>query len=165
MGYSWKIQTGDWGYGISRGIKEIACGICKGSLKIKEWNFQGFALAISKRSNTILWNIQGLSFFRSGISRDKVKNEKFQRSFQTIISSIPHVWIFSGTAQWSALLLLEITTYQSVISSSYRAGCSIHSPLLASGGRNKCINKSQFIILIFVKMNLMTIDHYRDKAK
>ena len=38
------------------------------------WNFQGL-----KGSNTILWNIQGLSFVLSGISRGKVKNEKSQR--------------------------------------------------------------------------------------
>ena len=46
-------------------------------------NFQGgvfvFGLGISKGSNTILWNIQGLSFVLSGICRGKVKNEKFQR--------------------------------------------------------------------------------------
>ena len=27
LGYSRKIQTGGWGYGISKGIKEIARGI------------------------------------------------------------------------------------------------------------------------------------------
>ena len=32
-----------------------------------------FGLGISKGSNTILWNIQGLSFVLSGISRGKVK--------------------------------------------------------------------------------------------
>ena len=61
-------------------------------------------------------------------------------------------------AECSTLLLLEITI-KSVVGN--RAGCSIHSHLLAWGGRNKCINnyRSQFIILIFVKMNVMTIDH------
>ena len=32
-----------------------------------------FGLGISKVSNTILWNIQGLSFVLSGISRGKVR--------------------------------------------------------------------------------------------
>ena len=32
---------GDWGYGISRGIQERACGSnCRGQLK-RKWNFQG----------------------------------------------------------------------------------------------------------------------------
>ena len=43
-------------------------------------NFQGgvfvFGLGISKGSNTILWNIQGLSFVLSGICRGKVKKWK-----------------------------------------------------------------------------------------
>ena len=46
------------------------------------WNFKGslfLAFRISRgSSNTTLWNIQGLSFGLSGISRGKVKNEKFQ---------------------------------------------------------------------------------------
>ena len=68
-----KSKQGGWGYGISRGIKEIACGSSRGQLKTK-WNFQGwprknnvefpgvsvFGLGISKGSNTILWNIQGI---------------------------------------------------------------------------------------------------------
>ena len=49
-----------------------------------------FGLGISKVSNTILWNIQGLSFL-SGISR--------QGDFLKSISSNPPVWIFSGIAQ------------------------------------------------------------------
>ena len=44
------------------------------------WNFQGgifvFGLDISKGSNTILWNIQGVSFALSGICRGKVKKWK-----------------------------------------------------------------------------------------
>ena len=69
------------------------------------WNFHGslflFGLGISKGSsklaNTILCNIQGLSFVLSGDSRDKVKKkkEKFQGSFHNSISSI---LIFSGIA-------------------------------------------------------------------
>ena len=35
-----------------------------------------FGLGISKGSNTILWNIQGLSFVLSRISRGKVKKMK-----------------------------------------------------------------------------------------
>ena len=46
-----------------------------------------FGLGISKGSNTILWNIQGLSFVLSGISRGKVKKMKnpkggFQKSIK-----------------------------------------------------------------------------------
>ena len=74
-----------------------------------------------------------------------------------------------GRAQWlneqdwnaerSTFLLLE-TAILSVVGN--RAGSSIHSHLLAWSDQNKCINnyRSQFIILIFVKMNVMTIDHY-----
>ena len=65
-------QAGVWGYRISRGIKEIACGISRGWLKMK-WNFQWWkrknnvefpgvlvsGLGISEGSNTILWNFQG----------------------------------------------------------------------------------------------------------
>ena len=71
-----KNKTGGWGYGISRGIKEIA----------SMWNFQGlprknyaefpgvfvFGLGISKGCNTVLHNFQGWSFDLSGISRGKV---------------------------------------------------------------------------------------------
>ena len=78
-----------WRYAISRGIKEIACGISRGSLKTK-WNFKVwprqnnvefpgffvFALGISKESCTILRNIPGLTFVLSGISRGKVKKWK-----------------------------------------------------------------------------------------
>ena len=56
-----------------------------------------FGLGISKESNTILWNIQGLSFVLSGISRGKVR--KNSREFQKSISSNPPVLIFSGIAQ------------------------------------------------------------------
>ena len=74
-----------WGFGISMGIKEIACGISRGQLKTK-WTFQGwpkqnnvefrgvfvFGLGFSKGFSTSLWNIQGLSFVLSGISRGEV---------------------------------------------------------------------------------------------
>ena len=64
----------------------------------KTWNFQGwprknnvefsgvfvFGLGISKGSNTILWNIQGLSFFLSGISRGKVKKWKILGGFKKV---------------------------------------------------------------------------------
>ena len=79
-----KSKQGGWGYGISRGIKEITCGIPRDQLKMK-WNFQGwprknnvkflgvfvFGLRISKGSDKILWNIQGLSFVLSWNSRVK----------------------------------------------------------------------------------------------
>ena len=86
-----KSNRGNWGWGyeISRGIKEIACGRSSGYLKTK-WNFQGwarknnvefpgvliFGLGISKWSSTILWTFQQRSFLLSGIFREKVKKWK-----------------------------------------------------------------------------------------
>ena len=47
----------------------------KGDSENIMWKFQGFVfgVGISKVSITILWNIQGLSFVLSGISRGKAK--------------------------------------------------------------------------------------------
>ena len=75
----------------------------KGDQEKIMWKFQGsvFGLGISKGSNTILWNIQGLSFVLSGISRGKVKNWKIPGGFQKSISSTLPVWIFPGTAQYT----------------------------------------------------------------
>ena len=99
MGYSRKkfkqgVGGRGWGYGVSSGIKEIACGIPRDQLKTK-WNFQGwlrknnvkfpgvfvFGLGISKGSDIILWNIQGLRFALSWISRGKVKKWKIPGAF------------------------------------------------------------------------------------
>ena len=52
-----------------------------------------FGLGISKESNTILWNIQGLSFVLSGISRCKERKNS-RGGVQKSISSNPPVWIF-----------------------------------------------------------------------
>ena len=62
-----------------------------------------FGLGISKGSNTILWNIQGLSFVLSGISRGKVKKWKIPGEFsqKNILNPTPFpwpVWIFSEIA-------------------------------------------------------------------
>ena len=57
-----------------------------------------FGLGISKGSNTILWNIQGLSFVLSGISRGKVKIWKIPGEFSQKYILNPPVWIFSGIA-------------------------------------------------------------------
>ena len=65
------------------------------------WKFQGsvFGIGISKGSNTILWNIQGMSLVLSGISRVKVKKWKTPGFLKKYILN-PIVWIFfSGTAQ------------------------------------------------------------------
>ena len=61
-----------------------------------------FGLGISKGSNTILWNIQGLSFAWSGISRDKVKKRKIPGGgFKKVYpQQPPPVWTFSGIAQF-----------------------------------------------------------------
>ena len=45
-----------------------------------------FGLGISKGSNTILWEIQGLSFVLSGISKDKVKKMKNSLAVFTKVS-------------------------------------------------------------------------------
>ena len=57
-----------------------------------------FGLGISKGSNTILWNIQGLSFALSGISRCKVKKLEIPEGFSKEYILNPPVWIFSGIA-------------------------------------------------------------------
>ena len=59
------------------------------------WKFQGsvFGIGISKGSNTILWNIQGLSLVLSGISRFKVKKWKTPGFPKKYILN-PIVWIF-----------------------------------------------------------------------
>ena len=67
-------------------IKEISMwnfqGVIKNDVKLpretKKKNLEFprvfvFGLGISKESNTMFWNIQGLSFALSGISRGKVK--------------------------------------------------------------------------------------------
>ena len=55
-----KNQTGGWGYGISRGIEEIASGISRGDQEKIMWNFQGslfvLGVKISEGRNTILWS-------------------------------------------------------------------------------------------------------------
>ena len=69
-------------------------------IKKKNMEFPGvfvFGLGISKGSNTILWNIQGLSFVLSGISRVKVN--KWKIGLKNISSASP-VWTFSGIAQY-----------------------------------------------------------------
>ena len=61
------------------GINYKRRGISKGDQKKKNVEFPRvfvFGLGISKGSNTILWNIQGLSFVLSRISRGKVKKMK-----------------------------------------------------------------------------------------
>ena len=64
-----------------------------------------FGLGISKESNTILWNIQGLSFVLSGISRGKERKNS-RGGFKKSISSDPPVWIFSGIAQCSIHIIV-----------------------------------------------------------
>ena len=104
-------------YGISWGIKEIACGIPSDQLKTK-WNFQVwprkdnvkfpgvfvFGLRISKGSDTILWNIQGLSFVLFWISRSKVKKWKIPGVFSKKYTLNPPptlFWFFYGIAQFT----------------------------------------------------------------
>ena len=62
-------------YGISRGIKEIACGISRADQEKIMSNFQVvlvFGLGTSKGFNAILHNFQGWSIDSSGIFRGKV---------------------------------------------------------------------------------------------
>ena len=108
-----KKKQGGWGYRISRGIKEVAClisrvnqkrsGISRGDQE-KSCEFPGvlvFSLGISKGCNTILQNFQAWSFVLIGISRGKVKNEKFQGGYQKSMSSNPPspCLVFSGIAK------------------------------------------------------------------
>ena len=72
LGYSRKKQTmGGWGYGISRAIKEIECGIYRGGWPRKNYvEFTGvlvIGIGISKGCNTVLHNFQVWSFDLSGI--------------------------------------------------------------------------------------------------
>ena len=53
---------------------------------------------ISKGSDAILWNFQGLSFVLSGISRGKEKKRKIPGDSQKSMSSTRPVWFFSGIA-------------------------------------------------------------------
>ena len=72
-GVSKKYSVDFPGVNSKRGV------ISKGNQEKIMWDFQGswfLALEIL-RANTILWNIQERSFVSSGISRGKVKNEKF----------------------------------------------------------------------------------------
>ena len=80
--------------GVSKGIKEISIwnfqGLIKNDLEFprvtKKKNVEFpkvfvFGLGTSKGSNTILWNIQGLSFVLSGIYRGKLKKWKIPGEF------------------------------------------------------------------------------------
>ena len=67
------------------------------------WNFWGvfvFGLGISKGSNTILLNIQGLSFVFPGSSMGKVKKPKISGGVSKKYILNPPLWIFSGIAQY-----------------------------------------------------------------
>ena len=68
------------------GINQKRSGISKGDQEKNNVEFPWvfvFGLGIFKGSNTILWNIQGLSFVLPGISRDKVKKMKNYRALFT----------------------------------------------------------------------------------
>ena len=120
MGYSKKNPNrggwgGDWGYGI-----------CKRHQRNSMWNFQGFIknevefarvtkkkCGISSRglcfwpwykaqwANTILWNIQELSFVLSGVSRGKLKKWKIPGGFSKNYILNPPCLDFSGIAQFT----------------------------------------------------------------
>ena len=66
------------------------------------WKFQGsvFGIGISKGSNTIPWNIQGLSLILSGISKVKVKKWKTPGFSKKYILK-PRLDFFSETAQYT----------------------------------------------------------------
>ena len=57
-----------------------------------------FGFGMSNGSNTILWNIQELSFVLSGISRCKVKKLEIPEGVSKEYILNPPVWIFSGIA-------------------------------------------------------------------
>ena len=95
MGYSRKNpKQGGWGYGISWGIKEIACGISRGDQEKIMRNFHGslfLALEFLRDlGSTIVLNFQRLSYALSGISRDKVNEWKIPEQFSQTFSQISH---------------------------------------------------------------------------
>ena len=63
-----------------------------------------FDLGISKGSNTILYNIHGLSFVLSGISRGKAKKWQIPggRGFKKVYPQPSCLDFFSGIAQYGA---------------------------------------------------------------
>ena len=64
-----------------------------------------FGLGISKESNTILWNIQGLSFVLSGISRCKERKNS-RGGFKKVYPQTPLFGFFSGIAQCSIHIIV-----------------------------------------------------------
>ena len=74
----------------------------------------------TKKSSTILWNIQGQSFVLSGISRVKVKNEKFkgflQKVYPQLPSNSPHAKLiplfFNVSNQFFSKLALILRVWQ-----------------------------------------------------
>ena len=66
-----------------------------------------FGLAISKESHTTLWNIQGLNFVLSGISRGKVRNKKFEGVFKKVYPQRPCLDFFWKIAYFICLLPVE----------------------------------------------------------
>ena len=67
-------QTGDWGYGVSRVIEEIASAF-SGELIKSNVEYSGVVLVlglkISVGCNIVLWNFYGWSLVLFGISRGK----------------------------------------------------------------------------------------------
>ena len=100
-----KNQTGGgvwiwiWGYGISRGIKEIACGISRGDQEKIMWNFQGSWFLVLEFPR------DGMHFFT--ISRGKLNKRKILGGLSNqyvvkfpvcFFSGIAHcIWSFIGT--------------------------------------------------------------------
>ena len=71
-----KSKQGGWGYGISRGIKEIACGFSSGDQEKITWNFQGSWFLVLEFWHNFAQFPLGWNFDLSGISRGKVNKRK-----------------------------------------------------------------------------------------
>ena len=120
-----KKKQGGWGYGIFRGIKEIACGISRSYLKMK-WNFQGWPrkismefpgvlvvdLGISNGSYKNLWNFQEWSFVLSVISTGKVKKWKIPGRFskKCVLDPLPCLVFF-----WNGPISFPLDNYSLLI--------------------------------------------------
>ena len=108
------VGGGGWGYGICRGyqrdsmwnfrrliknevefprVTKKKCGISSRGLCFWPWHKLG--------SNTILWNIQELSFVLSDVSRGKLKKWKLPGGFSKKYILNPPCLDFSGIAQFT----------------------------------------------------------------
>ena len=84
-----------WGYGISRGIEEIACGISRGDQEKIMWNFQGSWFLVLEFPR------DGMHFFT--ISRGKLNKRKILGGLSNqYVAKFPVCFFF-----WNSSLYLK----------------------------------------------------------